>query len=62
MDVGGSLTRWKDPILKDAPSPHGVKKAEETVHSRTRAVLLGGVTDMADDGAGDDEKKRCSPG
>ena len=56
--MDGSLTRWKDPIPKDAPSPHEVKKVEETVHSRARAALLRGVTDdMADDGAGENEKE-----
>lgn len=56
--MDGSLTRWKDPIPKDAPSPHEVKKVEQTVHSRARAALFGEDTDdMADDATGDNEKE-----
>ena len=56
--MDGSLTRWKDPIPKDAPSPYEVKKAEQTAHSRARAVLFGDDTDdMVDDAAGDDNKQ-----
>ena len=56
--MDGSLTRWKDPIPKDAPNPHEVKKVEQTAHSRARAVLFGEDTDdMVDDAAGDDEKQ-----
>ena len=51
------LTRWKDPVLKDAPSPHEMKKLEQTAHSRARAALLGEATDdMVDDDVGDGEK------
>jgi chromosome transmission fidelity protein 4 len=59
--MDGSLTRWRDPIPKDAPSPYEVKKVEQTVRSRARAVLFGEVTeateDMVDDAAGDNEKE-----
>ena len=56
--MDGSLTRWKDPIPKDDPSPYEVKKVEQTVHSRARAALFGEDTDdMVDDAAGDDEKQ-----
>ena len=56
--MDGSLTRWKDAIPKDAPSPHEVKKVEQTVHSRARAVLFGeDADDMVDDAAGDDTKQ-----
>ena len=54
----GSLTRWRDPIPKDAPSPYEVKKVEQTVHSRARAALFGEDTDdMVDDAAGDNDKE-----
>ena len=56
--MDGSLTRWKDPIPKDAPNPYEVKKVEQTVHSRARAALFGEDTDdMVDDAAGDSEKQ-----
>jgi len=56
--MDGSLTRWKDPIPKDDPSPYEAKKVEQTVHSRARAALFGEDTDdMVDDVAGDDEKQ-----
>ena len=52
--MDGSLTRWKDPIPKDAPSPHEVKKVEQTAHSKARAALFGeDMDDMVDDAAGD---------
>jgi hypothetical protein len=54
----GSLTRWRDPIPKDAPSPYEAKKAEQTIRSRARAVLFGEATEeMVDDAAGDNEKQ-----
>ena len=56
--MDGSLTRWKDPIPKDAPSPYEVKKVEQSVHSKARALLFGEATDdIVDDTAGDNEKK-----
>jgi hypothetical protein len=56
--MDGSLTRWRDPIPKDAPSPYEVKKVEQTVHSRARAALFGeDLDDMVDDTAGDNEKE-----
>ena len=56
--MDGSLTRWRDPIPKDAPSPYEVKKVEQTIHSRARAVLLGEDTDdMVDDPAGANEQE-----
>ena len=56
--MDGSLTRWKDPIPKDAPSPHEAKKVEQTSRSRVRAMLLGEATDdMVDDVAGENEKE-----
>ena len=56
--MDGSLTRWRDPIPKDAPSPYEVKKAEQTIHSRARAALLGEDTDdMVDDAAGVDDNE-----
>jgi len=56
--MDGSLTRWRDPIPKDAPSSYEVKKVEQTVHSRARAALFGeDADDMVDDAAGDDEKQ-----
>ena len=55
--MDGSLTRWRDPIPKDAPNPYEVKKAEQTIHSRARAALLGEDTeDMVDDASGINEK------
>ena len=53
--MDGSLTRWRDPIPQDAPSPHEVKKVEPTVHSRARAMLFG-EDNVVDDTAGDNEK------
>lgn len=54
----GMLTRWRDPIPKDAPSPYEVKQVEQTVRSRARAMMFGEVTeDMVDDVAGDNEKE-----
>lgn len=56
--MDGSLTRWKDPIPKDAPNPYEVKKVEQTVHSRARAALFGEDTDgMVDDVGGGEEKE-----
>ena len=56
--MDGSLTRWKDPIPKDAPSPCEVKKVEQTVHSRARAALFGEDTDdLVGDATGDNEKE-----
>jgi len=56
--MDGSLTRWRDPIPKDAPSPCEVKKVEQTVHSRARAVMFGEDTDdVVDDTADDNERK-----
>lgn len=55
--MDGSLVRWRDPVPKDAPSPYEVKKVEQTVRSRARAVIFGEATDdVVDDVAGDDEK------
>lgn len=57
--MDGSLTRWRDPVPKDAPSPHEVKKVEQTIRSRARAVLFGEATDdIVDDAAGDNEKQQ----
>jgi len=56
--MDGSLIRWKDPIPKDAPSPHEVKKVEQTVHSRARAALFGeDMDDMVDDAADHNTKQ-----
>ena len=56
--MDGSLTRWRDPIPKDAPSPYEAKKVEQTVRSRARAVVFGEATeDMVDDAEGDNEKE-----
>jgi len=56
--MDGSLTRWREPIPKDAPSPYEVKKAEQTIHSRARAALRGEDTDdMVDDAAGANENE-----
>ena len=54
--MDGSLTRWRDPIPKDAPSPYEVKKVEQTVNSRAKAMLFGeDVEDMVGDATGGDE-------
>jgi len=56
--MDGSLTRWKDPIPKDAPSPYEMKKVEQTVHSKARAALFGeDVDDVVDDATGENEKE-----